>query len=180
MRRGPWKFQRKLRSASPTVVPSSQSCATSGLRCWRLPCFPDEDFEPAPRDAPPTPAAKTGAPPPDHQDHGRQTTQQPNKLMPVLWQHEWAHGCSSCGCSTGTSRPSDVPPTLSSELGACWKYSSWSPSWELLDRCIFGTSVGQTDNRTMSVLSVSVRRIPVSRTEQGIRNLVRGKNERSG
>src|SRR6056300_1725158 len=109
------------------------------------------------------------APPPDHQDHSRQTTQQPNMLMPVLWQHEWAHGCSSCGCSTGTSRPSDVPPTLSSELGACWKYSSWSPPLELLDRCI---SARPSDRRTIGpcpFLSMSVRRIPVSRTEQGIR-----------
>src|SRR6056300_940682 len=88
------------------------------------------------------------------------------------WER-WKNNKTQQSADSKTLTIPSLPPTLSSELGACWKYSSWSPSWELVDRCI---SARPSDRRTTGQCPFCPCPfggfLPVSRTEQGIRNLV--------
>src|SRR5210317_2013883 len=146
MRRGPWKVSEETQERLANSCPLQSKLCYFGAEMLATAMFPRRGVRACAKRCAANSCCKnrsatTRPPRPQPPDHT--TTKQ---LMPVFWQHEWAHGCSSCGCSTGTSRPSDVPPTLSSELGACWNYPSWSPSLELLDRC---SSARPSDRRTI-------------------------------
>jgi hypothetical protein len=124
---------------------------------------------------------KTGAPPaprpprplPSHHTH-----QSTIFVVPVLWQHECAHGCSSCEYSLWNILAFGRPSYSYCRVRSVLELLHGEPFIGTLCSSIFGTSVGQTDKRTMSVVSVSVRGIPDWNGESGI--LSGAKNARSG
>jgi len=95
---GYWKFHSGNSGAPCQYFVTQSSCALLRQRCCRLPVFEMRSAGEAPRDAPPTPIEKQERHQhQDLQDHCPHTTHtNPPFDVPVLWQHECAHGCSSC------------------------------------------------------------------------------------
>ena len=90
--------QWKLRSALPIICPPVKLCP-SEAEMLPTTCFQNEERWPrAPRDAPPTPIEKQERQHQDLQGRSPHTPHTPihHFVVPVLWQHGCAHGCSSC------------------------------------------------------------------------------------
>jgi hypothetical protein len=91
---------------------------------------------------------KTGAPPaprpprplPSHHTH-----QSTIFVVPVLWQHECAHGCSSCEYSLWNILAFGRPSYSYCRVRSVLELLHGEPFIGTLCSSIFGTSVGQTD-----------------------------------